>query len=869
MNMSDDIEIRIGDEIGREPEWHGWIGEDWTREENVPQPPWQIESLVRGRGYQDPNDLTPEMLTEDLKFIDTQVDEGRVGQQEVAPWRGNIERKRDELREAEERSRGGDPTTTQEQTLRITSADLGSEQPQQQTPERNSDINSMPYLRVKSEMSKLKRIRPQDRTRADKERFRALRDRENQLFSVVEDSGGFDDVRDDLVNPLTRLLGDLRRLESDGRLTEESIGGIRNQIANNLRAAGEYERYELDDEVRGVRGEFARTRINKIQSQVDSLRANSQANKGMDDEMRREFEEMRRQQQRTADASERQARAAERTANQGATANRDLLNAIRESRNLQQRILDENISMRQAQGSIAQSTERQTELMMRDISQMIFGESNRGYVNPERFDQELPFWYRQLTDQDRGMIRTRLWLNYISALKQDNGMTSFDTVAKDVPSARVQMKDIAYMFKDRAARIEQTAEGVRLVEQGEGMPGFRIAMATFIKDLFVEGQNHFVFSDRGIALFDTDSKRDDYREKKIRALTKMFEGRAMEFRARYHSTEVTPRDIATAAVSAVDNLFFATGVYDSADEKRRLKPGQSSVYSEQFRAFYMPARKIVDRFNGGRAFGGDLGTWLLDNAKGNVDNSRSELLSERQNYMPYRLFYSMFDHTKMSGGRYKFLSEALVSAPKSRPTEVRDAQGSVIDTVYDFQAGDAGVSWNQAEPSELVGYYGDKKEKAIALYMHLKGEKREHRFQFVDDIIDALLKLEGDERIKGMFDNRDFLTAIMALYISPNKGFVRGSTTNLLDIDEGDYENRVRGALEESPRLYDAMPRGMKKELYRRFMADPPSRRGILSSFIEFYGYLNPLNRDTPFYGNRNRARASARRQVARWTRGR
>lgn len=817
--------------------WNDWITPDGRDEwEKIREGP--LSSVVRSLAMKNDLFLTPDKLARDYEYLDNQAREGAMDWEEAAPYLARITDKVIQLKEEEDAQQSmRDSNTKDNKEGNI------FEQPEEMTIPENPDEWNFGHSEAVYTPLQAKYERDSSSLSQDEEFKREIAEQKISGFiKDAEQSGELDDVEG-------RIASVQQKIQD---FAEAPVFTVADRISadawyeNTMKDAEEYSNPGLVSEDRKGVGKYIY--VNSIRMFRDDVNALKPRDKYQEEQERLAKDQLGEARKATKEAEE--ARKAAQT--QAKEAKRAADAAVRRA--------EEARKAREAQEKGADAQADYYELLRRDMKGLIIGETNRAYVNPERFDQELPYWYQELGGEEQNMIRTRLWLNYLAALKQDRGMAKFEAVATDVDGARVRTKDIENMFKK--------------------MPGFRIAMATFVEELFEKGEDHFVFSEAGIEKFKTDDKREAYRQEKIEAITRLLAHREDEFKTRYGSKTVTSKDIATAAVSAVDNLFFATGVYDSADEDRDLAPGQSSVYSEQYRAFYMPGEKVKDRLHTvrgkvrgktERVFGGDLGVWLFENAASGLGDFDQKLENEELGYMPYRLFYSILDHAMMveddTGNRkYNFLGEALVS--EQRVGGLNDASGELVDGLYDYQGGIDAIDWGSVQATELYGYYGDKKEKAIQLYAHLKGGSKKDRFSKVEEIIDALSKLRGDERIHEQLFNEDMLTAIMGLYISPDKGFVSGTTRNLLDMHEATYENKVIMALEYSDRLYEGMP-SLRKNLYSRFMVSQPSRPGVMGDVFEFIKELNPIDSETVLVGARRRVRRQAENEMLGRTRNR
>jgi hypothetical protein len=502
----------------------------------------------------------------------------------------------------------------------------------------------------------------------------------------------------------------------------------------------------------------------------------------------------------------------------------DLLRSIQEG----QENMSEAMGRQAETAELSLELQRQSiELMRRGYKSFIQGERVRAHVNPERFDQELPPWFEELGDIEQGILRTRLWINYMASVKRDFGMIDLDKVV-GMTGLRYERKDLANMW--------------------ERMPGFRVAMATMMHDIFKRGEDHFVISGTprkveedgtvieatgGYGIMGDVKDFEAYKEGLIRKIENYFgrdPTRRRELENRY---KVSAGLLATAAVSSVDNLLFATGAYDSADEIRKISLGASNMYSEQIRAFYQPGRRGKEKwsFPRGSAFapgateliwGGPLGQWMSENVVNNRNGFGDRVRDEQIGYMPFRLFYSLMDHTYFGSDRDTNLSSALVNQGKRR----------VDQDLYDYRRGRQAVDWSDLLPDEFYGAYADLQSSAVKIYKHLASRKTDDRMD-TPTLVDALAKVRKDATCvkHGVFLNEDFMVAAIGLVASPG-GFVLGIPEILLDLPNQSYDMRVHIALSDE-RIFEGMPSGFKSRLYGRLHAkDLDSWRGYISSIF-------------------------------------
>ena len=198
-------------------------------------------------------------------------------------------------------------------------------------------------------------------------------------------------------------------------------------------------------------------------------------------------------------------------------------------------------------------------------------------INPDAFDQALvselkPEWFDKLPKEYQSMVRAILHINWIAATKRDTAAISTEAWATQ-QGLRIQRKDLDSMWNK--------------------MPGFRIAMATLMKDIFEADKNEFKIiagqKGKGYDVLRNEDSLDAYKETKIKKLAsylklqpdtldwavkhfriemdraKNFRDRGQEKKAQDIEDDVY-RKIAAASINTADRLLFATGAYDSGNQ---------------------------------------------------------------------------------------------------------------------------------------------------------------------------------------------------------------------------------------------------------------------------------------------------------------
>lgn len=652
----------------------------------------------------------------------------------------------------------------------------------------------------------------------DEKELQAARQLGKQMIQEVEDAGGFEDLDDDL-NSYSNEARRLRERSSQGTLQDTDQRGFLAELRSARRTAQQITNNEPQDQRHtGIREYYMTRMLREIEAAVETFPLatnnvesapqpqNVPAETDAQTAAIREQIELLREQ---TEASKRAAVAAEQS--------RDHAKA--------QRILAEAALREQREYyALAQSGEEV----------VVYSEEQRARLNPEQFDQNPPLWWRKKNREEQGMIRARLHINYMAAVKRDAGMTNLEGVVGI-----------------QGLRIEKT----HLVNMWNDMPGYRIAMATMVGDFFNidSGLNHIEISEQGYALLENADDFDEYKDRLKQRLEKHFDENPDEVP---RNTTLTNEQHAIAAVSTVDNLFFASGVYESGDIKRKLK--NTKVWSEQIRALFMPGIKgkikwvkgeIEDLPEGTEeGWGGPLGEWIRDRASNDPD-FRRKLAQGEMRLIPDRLFFSMLDHTQLNNSDHPTFGAALVNTP----------QVDIGNGLYDFRDGADSINLMDIRPDDLYGGYADLRDSAVKLYVHLTGNDPKSKLS-IPKVVEALNKLRGDPilsevQVKNGVDllhDEDLLLASIIMNVSPN-GPIKGVSEIVLQPSLGDiaYDESVTQALADE-RLYVGMPMpSTRKNLFTRMNASDTSRTT---------GALKSIFVSDSFAGKRDRLRKQASR---------
>ncbi len=507
--------------------------------------------------------------------------------------------------------------------------------------------------------------------------------------------------------------------------------------------------------------------------------------------------------------------------------------------------------------------ERQVELLEEGYNGVVQTVRERGRANPEIFDQRPPPWYKDLSEREQGVIRIMLHISYFAAQKRDFGMIDLDAVL-DIKGLRFETKNLQTMW--------------------ETMPGYRIALATMINDLFEKDRK--VFEDKkekvhfrisgvnkeeektgGYKHLSSQERFDKYKADLIKKIEKYFEekikkGESEELLATVEKYRVPLEDLATAAVATADNLLFATGAYESGEDDRRTIQGAANLCSDAVRTFFAPGVKgwrhrwFVGRGKkepgvAERQYAGPLGAWIAENASATEegrDDFRDRYDKGEFKLIPHRMMYSMLDQSDFQKGTDHWREEGRSMAQVLLETEtgvVETKAGDLIDYVNDGK----GIKWTELRADEIVGEYFDLADDVKKVYRHLtSGDERNNLS--IGRFLDSVIKIRGESKLLNeLYRDENLMTAGVIMAISPT-GLKKGITEMVLDLDESSYDYLVDYATADD-RLYEGMEEpGFRERLLERLHAeDLQTLEGTIVSFFVT---------ETALIGRRKRLRRKA-----------
>lgn len=495
-------------------------------------------------------------------------------------------------------------------------------------------------------------------------------------------------------------------------------------------------------------------------------------------------------------------------------------------------ILEEQLSVQKDQ---AELEKRQLALLMQGYDGFVQLMAQRGRISPEEFDKAQPAWYKELSDQEQGIVRFLAHNSYLAGQKRDTGMVSLEFTR--LAGLRFETVDFANAFQK--------------------MPGFREFIATAMVRVFDPTKDHLVISGEpghkdaagnwveptgGYAILSNQRTLDKFKKEVAEQLVTRYGSHREVLEQKYR---LKLEDIMKAGVNAADNMFYAWGAYSSGDEERAITPGEANIYSEQERAMFMPGVKGEAKWlkkrkeTTGEAeedYGGPMGAYMRYGLQNNP-SFKARYEAGARGFIPQRLFYSMLDMTDFSKGAFegKTMAQGFLTARK-----VQIAPG-----VYDYN--DGLLDLNDLKPNELGGSYADiRNAGALPLYEHLTSKDPKARMD-MNGVINALTKVRGSSLLNEKARDPFFVAALVAMAISPETGPLIGVYDHMLLAPAADpkanYDSEVTNALSDR-RLFVGMPSGYKERLFRLFMAiDTSGLLGALRSMFTLQSMLAERNR--------------------------
>lgn len=461
-------------------------------------------------------------------------------------------------------------------------------------------------------------------------------------------------------------------------------------------------------------------------------------------------------------------------------------------------------------------------------------------IDPRLFETQPQAWYRNLNENWQEVMRARIAILMGCYPKRARGHL-----------------DLAVMAENADVRIDRGALDFMWRE----MPGFRIAMATIVHDLFEireevppglapvgenkvwlmvlqesarQGKKGKEWGEEGVL-----GKFAEYKKKLISNLEKYFEENSDLLKANDGAPHLTTRVAARAAVASAWNLFFVSNAVDSGDQgdlsklekvKRIANPTEKEyednptrgrkvtnpvVYAEQARAMMLPWDKAYGKSIREEGKVGTEETWLGDLGDYIAERNRHDSGFKRQFYsrerriVPQRLFASWFDLTtfvKGPAGIEISVGRKLCGARK-RPV----GTGSL----YDFSRPKQ-IDFSKLSSSELWGEYSDTWDSARKIYEMIGGKnplKMENIEVWRQTLANALSKVRGTP-LAPYYRDPELLVSCVAGSV----GLTEFASDYLLPLSDVDYDALSSQALNDD-RLFAGMPGGSRKYVFESLNA--------------------------------------------------
>jgi hypothetical protein len=478
---------------------------------------------------------------------------------------------------------------------------------------------------------------------------------------------------------------------------------------------------------------------------------------------------------------------------------------------------------------------------------LVSAEDAQMAIDPRLFETQPPAWYRNLSEKWQDIIRARIAILMGCYPKRVRGHLDLGAMAEN-PDVRIDRDALDIMWRE--------------------MPGFRIALATIIRDLF-EIREEFPLSllpkaekkeeDKVCLMVLKEGAREilekfaEYKRKLITQLELYFEKNPHLLVAE-GGPRLSPRVAARAAVSAAWNLLFVSNVVDSADqgdlrkiEEIRVisdpspkdlegnptvgrKVRNPIVYAEQARAMMLPFDKAWSKSIRGEeekigteeTWLGSLGDYLAERNR-HDKVFRGELFRRERRIIPQRLFASLLDlvtfRGEKKGGVEVTVGMKLCDAEK---------KNLGIGELCDFSNPEE-IDFKKLPFSELWGGYADIWDSARKIYEMLGGKnplKLENVGAWRQTLATALAKLRSTPLAPYYKDPH-----LLVGCIAGSVGLTHFTSRYLLALPENQYDILVNLALNDD-RLFKDVPGGRKAILELLNAYDHYSLGGVLGSIL-------------------------------------
>ncbi len=500
---------------------------------------------------------------------------------------------------------------------------------------------------------------------------------------------------------------------------------------------------------------------------------------------------------------------------------------------------------------IATSSEQSLQIQkeafeLSDITYAQFVENTAMHVImfPPKWIEKPPRWYGELNEAQRSMIRTQMHVNFIASRKDAEG--SLDAYLR--PGAIEGEQDI---------KIQIESKG--LGHAWMNMPGYRIALATLMKELFELSEPDPSVPDRVVVL-DADGKQKIYMNNRARnthlRLRERYSGtglisgqpeliRQLTANLRSHlvsnpgllsqDTLTNSPDLAAkAAATFAWNTIFMSGSIDSGDRKGndRVLAGPH-ISTDSFRSMVMPLDKAMFKLDKEspqdieEKWGGQLGDWFADRAIAHGSDFRREVSEGKFHYFPERMFYGWMDYLVLEdktniNDREQHIFHTSWAQAILRTSRVDLGNGLVDVTDPELLRPDQegityshqGRNWQRSfrdggSDGDLWWRYSARAGSVRKMYELLTEEDPKSDAGDFATAFSAVVSIEP--WLRHIYYDLDFITAVVAklalLKARANDksatGFVFGTDELLLNVGEHHYDPSINATLVLlMPRLY-------------------------------------------------------------------
>lgn len=460
----------------------------------------------------------------------------------------------------------------------------------------------------------------------------------------------------------------------------------------------------------------------------------------------------------------------------------------------------------------------------------------RAGINVQQFDTEAPVWYDNLSSKWKWIIRTNLGILLGSYYKLKSPVKGAELIisAEDI---QIQREALAGMW--------------------EFMPGFRIAVATIVHDLFDQNSTDcFKLTKEGAKIL---NNLPAYKEELISKLNGILEkDPLLDQKNNGGGPDGLSSGVAARfAVSSAINLFYLGGAFESGDESSSYLPKSkntgknlkdSQAYNPSVRTFYLPRDQAYSKYFIGEkditgtdeGWGGGLGDWFAERIR-HSERFRDDYMNNRgiTTLIPKRLMYSLFELTTFNNG--KTMTDEFLTGGDGKSEVVDDEKNPT--GLYDYIDPNK-INLRDLKYSEIWGGYADTMDSAWKVYQAIIGNADTREFTR-QKLGNALSKLKKNEKVRQIYTGKSGEDILTAAVISLTGGPSLYVSEVLLKNVGDAYDFAVHGWLDDD-RILAGLPSGARKRMFNILNAvDKSSLTGeIRSYFIDgFMGKRGSLRR--------------------------